>query len=122
MSEQTTAGGVPEFHLGDRLEKALAVAGVSHQAMAEYLGCSRNTVGNYVALRSPVSIGTLRLWALKTGVPLEWLQNGADSTTGPTPPEGGQKPDALARLTRAKAARAHATKRGGSTSRYLVAA
>lgn len=70
------AGGpqVPQFTLGDRLDKALRVAGVSHQEMAEYLGVSRNTIGNYIAERTHVSEGTLRLWSFRTLVPLEWLR------------------------------------------------
>lgn len=116
MSEQTQAGGIPVFHIGDRLEKALDVAGVSHQAMADYLGCSRNTIGNYIALRSPVSIGTLRLWALKTGVPLEWIENGPGETA-PTPPDGPRK--SLENLTRAKRDRARATRDQGATGRYF---
>lgn len=119
MSEQTH-GGVPEFHIGDRLEKALGVAGVSHQAMAEYLGVSRNTIGNYIALRSPVSIGTLRLWAMRTGVPLEWLESGSGPAS--SPPPDGAKTDQLASLTRAKAARVRTTRAQKPTGRYLVAA
>src|SRR4029077_17958747 len=88
MSEQTHAE-VPEFHIGDRLEKALGVASVSHQAMAEYLGVSRNTIGNYIALRSPVSLGSLRPGAMRTGVPFEWLQNGVDPSSQALPPSAG---------------------------------
>lgn len=90
MTAQRQAGGsftVPEFHLGDRLSKALDVAGVSVQEMAEYLGVSRNTVSNYIHMRTPVSLGTLRLWAFRTGVRLEWLITG--NGDGPEPDEGG---------------------------------
>jgi len=76
MTEQPGVQAVPEFHMGDRLAKALDVANVSVAEMAEYLGVSRNTIGNYTAMRRPVTIGTLRLWALRTGVRLEWLQTG----------------------------------------------
>lgn len=79
--------GVPEFHLGDRLQKALDYAHVSHQEMAGYLGVSRNTVGNYIALRTPITLGTLRLWSMRTGVPLRWLQTG-ESPADPDPNGG----------------------------------
>jgi transcriptional regulator with XRE-family HTH domain len=88
MTEQPGAAhGVPEFHLGDRLAKALEVAGVSNQEMADYLGVSRNTVGNYIHMRTPVTTGTLRLWALRTGVRMEWLQTGK-APSGGNPDQG----------------------------------
>jgi transcriptional regulator with XRE-family HTH domain len=76
MTDDDKAGTqrVPEFSLGDRLEKALSVAGVSHREMADYLGVSRNTVGNYIAGRTQVTEGVLRLWSFRTLVPLEWLR------------------------------------------------
>lgn len=88
MTEQPGLGnGVPEFHLGDRLSKALDVASISVQEMAEYLDVSRNTVSNYLHMRTPVNGGTLRLWALRTGVRLEWLQTGKAPSEGD--PDGG---------------------------------
>jgi len=87
MTEQPGVNGVPEFHLGDRLAKALDVAGISYQEMADYLGVSRNTIGNYIHMRTPVTVGTLRLWAFKTGVRMEWLQSGK-APSGGDPGEG----------------------------------
>lgn len=77
-----TSERIPEFHIGDRLHKALTEAGVSHQDMADFLGVSRNTVGNYIHRRTPVSIGVLRLWALRTGVSLDWLRDGDAGASG----------------------------------------
>ncbi len=74
--------------MGDRLAKALEHAGMSNQQMAEYLGVSRNTVGNYIALRTDVTLGTLRLWAMVTGVELEWLRTGESSSGSDGPGEG----------------------------------
>lgn len=62
--------------LGDRLAKALRVAGKANNDMALVLGVSRNTVGNYIADRTPIRAGALRLWSEETGVPIEWLKNG----------------------------------------------
>lgn len=52
--------------------------------MADYIGKSRNTVGNYLAGRSKPDLAVLRVWALRCGVPLEWLRTGAEqAATGP---------------------------------------
>lgn len=66
------------FTMGDRLAKALAVANVPHAEMAEYLGISGNTIGNYIAGRTRPKKQTLRLWALRTGAPLEWIETGEE--------------------------------------------
>lgn len=60
----------------DRMRKALRVSGVSIEEMAEYLGVSRRSVGNWIGGRVDPSVQTLRLWALRTGAPLEWLHHG----------------------------------------------
>ncbi|WP_428831898.1 helix-turn-helix transcriptional regulator [Gulosibacter sediminis] len=64
------------FTRADRLTKALDFGGVSNQDMAETLGVSRQTIGNYTSGRTNPSKATLMAWALRTGVPLEWLQTG----------------------------------------------
>ncbi len=76
-----SAGRVPEWTLGDRLRKAREEAGLSVQGMADALYRSRNTVGNYEADRSRPTAAIVKAWALRTGVPLAWLQGG--------PPAGG---------------------------------
>lgn len=65
-----------EFGLGDRMAKALDVARVNGLEMAEYLSVSRQTIGNYTSGRTRPNRATLRMWALKTGVPLAWLETG----------------------------------------------
>lgn len=85
-------GGIPEFDFGDRLNKALEYAGMSHQEMADYLGVSRNTIGNYIAERNPIKDGYLRLWSMRTRVKLVWLQTGQGPST-PSGPEGPDGPD-----------------------------
>jgi transcriptional regulator with XRE-family HTH domain len=64
------------FGTPDRLNKALTVADVSSQEMADYLGVSRNTISNYINGRTIAKKQTLRLWAMRTGVPLVWLEQG----------------------------------------------
>lgn len=80
-----------EFGMPDRLGKALDVAGIASGDMADYLGVSRNTISNYINGRTEPRKQTLRLWALRTGAPLEWLQTGIWPTTGPKVPRSDYK-------------------------------
>lgn len=114
-------GNVPIWTEGDRLGKALRHADVSNQGMADYLGVSRNTVGNYIAGRTPVDKRTRMLWALRTGVAIDWLEKG-DGTPTP-PPNGDGEPtqtqaDALAKL----AATRTGSRRPRNTREYLLPA
>ncbi|HEY5116221.1 MAG TPA: helix-turn-helix transcriptional regulator [Nakamurella sp.] len=68
---------IPEWDLADRLRKSLRAAGVPVAEMAEYLGVTRNTVGNWINGRVQPSVQTMRLWAMRTSVPYEWLRSGA---------------------------------------------
>lgn len=56
--------------------------------MAAYLDVSRNSVGAWINGRTPPSSQTIRLWALRTGVPYEWLKTGIDPH--PEGPDGGE--------------------------------
>lgn len=81
MSIDLQAGIVPEWNTGDRMRKALDVAGVGVGEMAEYLGVNRNTVGTWINGRIMPRRSTLVLWALRTGVPLVWLETGEAPAT-----------------------------------------
>ena len=89
MTEQP-AGDVPEWDLADRMRKALRTAGVGPQEMADYLGVSRQSVGNWISGRVEPSFQTVRLWSIRTGVDLEWVLGrtlvltGRGSTIRPT--------------------------------------
>lgn len=76
---------IPEFLLGHRMGLALQDAGHSVQDAADYFGCSRQTIGNWINNRIVPGLGEQRLWALWTGVPLQWLQTGQ----APDPQGGG---------------------------------
>lgn len=83
-----TTENVPTFGLRHRLALALEAAEVSVAAMADELGVSRNTVGNYLAGRTTPPRPTLRVWALRCGVPFEWLWTGEVPQTPPDGPNG----------------------------------
>jgi transcriptional regulator with XRE-family HTH domain len=78
MSDQV----IPEWDMADRLRKALRHAGLEQQEMAGYLGVSRNSVSNWVNGNNRPSGPALKLWALRTGVPFEWLRDGSAAAEG----------------------------------------
>ena len=73
MTQMTT---VPEWTLGWRLQRSLAHADVSIEEMAAELGVSRASVSRWLNEHAVPRVGYLKLWALRTGVPLEWLVSG----------------------------------------------
>lgn len=80
------------FVKADRMRKSLTVANVSVQEIAEYLGVTRNTVGNWINGRIEPSVQTTRLWALRTGVPYAWLEDGDTPSPAPPVPPVGLEP------------------------------
>ncbi len=76
MSEQPGTEAVPRWDTADRMRKALRNSQVSIEEMADYLGVSRRSVGNWIGGHVDPSAQTVRLWALKTGVPFAWLCHG----------------------------------------------
>ena len=82
----TATGTVPEITQGDRMRVSLRHAGLG-QEMATYLDVTRGAVGNWINDRVTPSKQTMRLWALRCGVPLEWLESGKAPTlpSGPGP-------------------------------------
>ncbi|SDF98460.1 Transcriptional regulator, contains XRE-family HTH domain [Cellulosimicrobium cellulans] len=94
MTTQTEgAGFIPQFTLGDRLRKARQHTGLEQVEFAEEIGISRGTILNYELDRTRPRLIVLKAWALRTGVPLEWLQTGESPRQGD--PDGGE---ALPRL------------------------
>ena len=57
--------------LGDVLAKLRTLAGISTQEMADRLGVSRNTVGNYEHDRTHPNRATVEVWGTVTGA--DWL-------------------------------------------------
>lgn len=88
MSEQPVSG-IPQWNVGDRLRKSLSFAGMKVGEMAEFLGVERNTVGNYMSGRTHIPGPALRLWAMRTGVRMEWIVTGAEEPPGEGPEGSG---------------------------------
>lgn len=76
MDTQATLREQLQFGLADRLAKSLHVAGITSNDMAAELEVSRTTISNYLNGRTSPKRLYMRIWALKTGVPLEWLETG----------------------------------------------
>ena len=64
------------FEVHDRARKALSTAGVAAADMAEYAGVTPETMSRYLNGRTRFPVGTLRLIAVRTGVPFTWIQTG----------------------------------------------
>lgn len=79
------------FELRHRLALTLEVSGMSVQEMADHLGVSANTVGNYTSGRTAPKRPVLVMWAMRTGAPLEWILTGEDPTD-PTNAKKGNAP------------------------------
>ncbi|MFZ5875162.1 MAG: helix-turn-helix domain-containing protein [Nitrospirota bacterium] len=75
MSEQRVIE-IPPFELTHRLARALEHAHLSNEDMAEHLGCAETTIRNYLSGRTHPRRPTIRDWALRCGVPFEWLNDG----------------------------------------------
>ena len=86
MSVEREMSARLEFDLADRMRRALRISGVTVQDVADYLGVARNTVSTWINGHIVPSKQTLRLWAMRTGVPFAWLETGqvpADDGKGP---------------------------------------
>jgi transcriptional regulator with XRE-family HTH domain len=78
MSEQPDEVSVPAWDVADRMRKSLRHADVGVADMGAYLGVARNTVSTWINGKIIPGKQTLRLWALRTGVPYEWLAGDLD--------------------------------------------
>ena len=62
--------------MADRLAKSLRLAGVGVAEMAQWLEKSPNTVGTWLRGTAKPDPANLKMWAIRTGVPSEWLETG----------------------------------------------
>lgn len=83
MSEQPSLTVVPTWDTADRLRKSLRHSDATVGQMADYLGVSRTSVSNWINGRVEPSTQTLRLWALRCGVPYDWLRHGVSPQLDP---------------------------------------
>jgi transcriptional regulator with XRE-family HTH domain len=67
------APAVPAWTLGDRMRKAREHAGLKQSELAGEIGVGRSTIVTYETGRSQPSRPVLLSWALRCGVPYEWL-------------------------------------------------
>lgn len=82
-------GSVPQWTLGDRLRKARTWVGLSTEDLAAELDVTARTVTNYETGQTRPRRPTLALWALKTGVPFEWLDGGEGDSARTVSDTGG---------------------------------
>ena len=73
---QQPRAGVPPLTLGWRLQMALRQASVSVQEMADELGMARSSVSRWLSDRGTPRAIFVKAWAMRTGVPYEWLWTG----------------------------------------------
>ena len=72
-----TTETVPQWTLADRLVKSRQVAGLGQKDMADHLGVSVAAVSKFER-GFPVRNAYLYAWALKCGVPFDWLRGDDD--------------------------------------------
>jgi len=90
MTVSTIGNGthIPQWDMYDRMAKALKDAGISIAQAAEYFDVHRNTVSGWLHERIKPDTRTLRLWAMMTNVPYEWLITGTEPAG---PDDGGSR-------------------------------
>lgn len=82
MSEMQQEPAVPDWTLGWRLRRALDHAGLTVEEMADELGVSRSTVSRWVHDKGPMRPLYQKVWALRCGVPADWLTGAASDPAG----------------------------------------
>lgn len=85
---------IPEWTLGWRMQRALAHAGISVQQMADELGVARSTISRWVNDHgTPPRAVYVKMWAMRCGVPHEWLATGQAPAFHPDGDGGGTTSD-----------------------------
>jgi transcriptional regulator with XRE-family HTH domain len=90
MSEQPDTANLPKWDLADHMRKSFRHAGLGVTEMADYLDVSPRSVSNWINGRIDPSVQTVRLWALRTGVPFTWFCHGSASPCDIEPIAAGQ--------------------------------
>jgi transcriptional regulator with XRE-family HTH domain len=72
---------IPVWTPGDRFRKAREDAGLTQQELADAIGVDRKTISAYeLDERKRPMKSIISAWALRCGVPREWLISGTAST------------------------------------------
>ena len=98
-----TTSLVPQWTLADRLRKAREEAGLEQLELAEISGISRAAISNAERGSTTPHRSTLMLWAMATGVSLEWIQTGeipAETDEAPAEETGASSESRLSDLNR----------------------
>lgn len=93
MTDIATQTNVPAVTLGWRLRMSMEFAGLKADEMAARLHVHRGTITRWTHdIGSPPKAIYIERWAELTGVPLDWLQEAADTeaTTGGNTPRESQ--------------------------------
>ena len=100
-ANQPNAATVPTFVVGDYLRKAREWADLGQEELARDLGISRQTVTNYERGHVTPRRAVVMAWAMRTGVPVEWItslgaenprQDGPGGGASVVRPEGFEPP------------------------------
>ncbi|MDR7253757.1 transcriptional regulator with XRE-family HTH domain [Nocardioides sp. BE266] len=108
---------IPAVTLKWRLQMSLDEAGISVEEAAARMDVSRSTISRWLNGRGTAPKRPfLAQWALMTGVPVEWLENG-EGTGTPTPPDGGEPSPGVDTAIAKLAAGKRSATRGATTGR-----
>lgn len=95
MSEQPAFVFRFEMDMADRIRKALRVADVSVQEIAEVVGINRNSVSAWINGRGKPSEAHMTKIAMRTGAPKQWLLTGELNEGSPSPSGDGLPVESL---------------------------
>ena len=90
MTTEIAAGHIPQLTLGWRLQMSLQSADLGVKEMADYLDVDRNTVSRWLHDKNEPPRAAILAWAMKTGVPLPWIESGIAPNDYP---DGGSSAD-----------------------------
>jgi transcriptional regulator with XRE-family HTH domain len=78
INYETQGSRIPEFSIGDRLRKAREDTGLTQGAFANEFGVTTRTIGRLEAAtdRGTLKRALLLAYAMRTSVPLEWIETG----------------------------------------------
>ncbi|MCV7065642.1 helix-turn-helix transcriptional regulator [Mycolicibacterium farcinogenes] len=88
MTTAYESGSVPQIEVRHRLRIAREYAGLEQSELADLIGVSRNTVGNYEKGHGDPRRIVINAWALACGVPASWILTG-DPAPGSGPDDDG---------------------------------